>query len=235
MQIRIPTDPDFISNLVLQRTAPFLKLGGKNALNDWFDAGSSEGLFKFLNDNKLVDEFLHLAFEEILTEIKSFRKILPQNCLDTIVSIGPGNGIIEFILASEGYTSNIVLIDIERTDYHYHGFNNKGAGYANLQATKSFILENTSQNIEVHTCNPSRDELPSVEYSLLISFFSMGFHFPCDDYVHFIKNQGKPNSIVAIDKRRGTDDNGFNEILKSFSPIGRVTGSKSDRWILSAN
>jgi hypothetical protein len=233
MNIKIPTNEDFFTNLILQRTGPFLKLGGGEALNEWFLHGNKTGLLKFLSEEKLVNSYLQLLLDDVKLEINELRKYLPDASLDRIVSIGPGNGLIELILVAEGLTSELLLIDIEQTPHHYHGFNTKGSGYANLTSTKNFILNNAAKSLQIHICNPTREPLPEFKFTLLISLLSMGFHYPCDDYVEFISSQASSHSYIVFDKRRGTFDEGFDKLDNKFSTYKSVPSAKSDRVIFS--
>ena len=98
MNIKIPLNPQFLSDLILQRTDPFLKLGGGNALMNWFSQGNIDGLVNFLKVNNLVSDYLRMVFENYKSEIISLMDKLPRKALKRIVSIGPGNGIFELLL-----------------------------------------------------------------------------------------------------------------------------------------
>lgn len=231
-QIKIPDDRNFLADLILQRTGVFLKLGGAVALNNWFALGDKEGLVNFLVGKNLLEVFLKHTFQDISLEIAKLRSHIPTKSLNKIISIGPGNGLCELFLISQGYTSELLLVDIEATEHHHHGFNSKGSGYASLIATKNFILENTSSNVKILACNPQKEQLPNFEYTLLLSLLSMGFHYACDEYAEFILNQATAESIVILDKRRGTPDYGFDKLMEGFSLIGQLPLPKSDRVIL---
>jgi len=235
MNIKIPLNSQFLSDLILQRTDPFLKLGGRNALMNWFSQGNINGLVSFLKVNNLVSDYLRMVFENYKSEIILLMDKLPRKALKRIVSIGPGNGIFELLLVCENLTTDLCLIDIERTPEHYHGFNLKGSGYANLQTTKAFIESNIQSPLNITLCNPTKEPLPEFEYSLFISILSMGFHYPCDEYTDFIISKSTINSFVIFDKRIDTADVGFQKILKNFSVIHLIKGKKYDRFFLKRN
>ena len=46
--IHFPDEPDFINNLILQRTEPFIDMGGGAALSRWFETGEKTQLDAFL-------------------------------------------------------------------------------------------------------------------------------------------------------------------------------------------
>lgn len=231
-EIKLPTDINFIADLILQRTGVFIKLGGGAVLNNWFSNGNKEGLANFLFENNLLNAFLKLTLESIKAEIDALTSHIQKGFLDKIVSIGPGNGLCELFLVAQGHTSELLLIDIEQTQQHRHGFNATGSGYASLAATKKFITDNISSNIEIHTCNPQKEPLPNFEYTLLMSLLSMGFHYPCDEYVDFIASQNQEGAMLIFDKRRGVPDQGFEKILGISSLVNRLPSPKYDRVIL---
>lgn len=235
MNIKIPLNPQFLSDLILQRTDPFLKLGGGNALMNWFSQGNIDGLVNFLKVNNLVSDYLRMVFENYKSEIISLMDKLPRKALKRIVSIGPGNGIFELLLVRENLTTDLCLIDIEKTLEHYHGFNLKGSGYANLQTTKTFIKSNIKSPLNITLCNPTKEPLPEFEYSLFISILSMGFHYPCDEYTDFIISKSIVNSFVIFDKRKDKPDAGFQKILENFSVTHLIEEEKYDRFFLKRN
>lgn len=108
-QLRIPNDKKFLTDLILQRTGPFLRYGGGAALNRWFSNGDRDGLVGFLEEANLVGRFLTDVFREVAAEAESLLAMLPLDSLDRIVSIGPGNGLLELMLPKRGATSQILL------------------------------------------------------------------------------------------------------------------------------
>jgi len=228
-EIKLPVNPEFLADLVIQRTGSFLRLGGGAALHNWFNYGDKQGIVNFLNNNNLTKSYIQELVSEISTEVKELKAFLNKECLNKIVSIGPGNGIIELLLLTEELTSEIVLIDVEDTDNRNHGFASKGAGYANLESTKSFILSNVNANVRI--CNPQKEEVPKFEFTLFLSLLSMGFHYPCDEYISFIKNNAAKNAIIIFDSRRGVN-NGVEKLLESFVVENVIEGEKSDRLFL---
>jgi len=135
------------------------------------------------------------------------------------------------MLISEGLTSELLLIDIEKTDYHYHGYHEKGSGYASLSSTKKFLLDNLDHKIEIHTCNPTKQKIPNFEFTFLISLLSMGFHYPCNEYIPYIMSHSVEGSWIVLDKRRGSTDGGFSSIESEFKTVNSIPHVKSDRYI----
>jgi hypothetical protein len=230
--IEIPSSSQFLTDLILQRTGPFLKLGGKIALNNWAVKGDINGLANYLSVNNLTSKYLNMVIDDFKIELNEIKKNIQRDSLFRIASIGPGNGLLELLLVREGITTDLLLIDIERTAEHYHGFNVKGSGYASLSSTKNFIERNIDTTIRIQTCNPTIEPLPDFNYNLLISILSMGFHYPCDDYINFIINNSSENSLVVFDKRIGAPDSGFQKISTYFTQKHLIKGQKHIRYFL---
>lgn len=232
IDVRMQTAPASIENLILQRSTPFSKLGGSQHVAHWLQSGEKGQLYRFLVGNGLLDTYLMGVWDEILQEVDQFLVGLGPHIIKNAVSIGPGNGLFELALFKRRGYQRILLIDIEQTVIHKHSFAESGSGYAALGETKEFLSSNGVPADAIETCNPQKHPLPEFEFDLLISLLSMGFHYPCNDYVSFIRTNGQPESVVVLDKRRGTRDPGFDEIRAAFFERGRVVAKKSDRWFL---
>lgn len=232
--LRIPDDRSFVENLVLQRTGPFIACGGGGALNHWFATGDKAPLFDFLAGNGLLGRFLRDVHDEVAREVDALIASLPPTRLCNVVSIGPGNGMLELLLMRRTGIDRMLLVDIEHSDTHRHGYGETGSGYASLAATRSFLASNGIAAASILTCNPRAQRLPDFEFDLLISMLSMGFHYPCDEYVDFIEGNAVGGSVVALDKRRGAPDAGYDRLVQRFRVARSIAADKHDRVLLVA-
>jgi len=233
-KIHMPSDSEFIENLILQRTGVFTLLGGASELNDWFQTGDKSKLSYFLKSNNLLESFITQTFAEIAQEVDNLMSRISHINNSAFISIGPGNGLFELILMKKMEFSRVLLIDIEETNDHNHGFNSKGSGYASLKSTKEFLTRNGIAEEKIILCNPTKQELPEFNYDLLISILSMGFHYPCDEYVEFIIKNVNQDGIVVIDKRRSVNESGFDK-LKDFFKIEGVYDYKKHEQFFFRN
>jgi hypothetical protein len=229
----IPTDQDFIDNLILQRTSPFVKLGGSAALQHWFRTGQKNQLSGFLASRGLLQDYLQAAMAEISAEADQLIAAIPEEGFADLVSIGAGNGLLEVLLARKRPVKRMVLIDIEVSELNQHGFAEQGSGYASLAAAKALMLANGMTAEQVITVNPTHEPLPDMDFSLLLSILSMGFHFPCDDYAPYILKNLRPGGHAVIDKRRGVVDSGFDALQAGLRTVRSEPGEKRDRVYLT--
>jgi hypothetical protein len=230
--VQIPVTEGFITDLVLQRTGPFLKLGGSAALNQWFTTGDRAPLFGFLQRGGLVDTYLQQVLAEVETEAAAIVAMIPVERFRRLVSIGPGNGLLELALLRRASVEALLLIDIEQTGDHHHGYHATGSGYASLAETRAFLQANLSACPPVITCNPRLSALPEFPFDLLISILSMGFHYPCDGYAQFILGNGLDDAHLVIDKRRNAPDTGFEHLLSGFQVTAATSLPKHERVVL---
>ena len=231
--IYFPNNEEFLVDLALQRTGPLIEGGGANEFNKWVSSGDRTGIFKFLKDGNFLNTFLESVCIGIHQELESFCKAIPGIDTKSIVSIGPGNGILELALLQKNTDSKILLVDIETTESHHHGFFKQAAGYANLLATKNFFISNGINESRILLCNPTKTRLPDFRFSVAISTLSMGFHYPCDDYVQFLIENKEKGAHVVFDKRKNTHDKGFEKIMQHYSIKKALESPKSDRLFLS--
>jgi hypothetical protein len=228
-----PTQSDtFLENLILQRTGPFIRLGGGAVLNEWFATGNKSNLLKFLKIKNLVTSYWDLVIEELVRELTVLQSYVPNEILCRVVSVGPGNGLFELLLLQKNLTSAMLLVDTEDTGAHYHGYHEQGSGYANLSDTNEFISSNLDVKVDISLCNPLKEPLPDFRFSLFLSLLSMGFHYPCRDYIEFIMRNSFIDSFVVLDKRCNVVDSDFNYLLDNFEKVFSIPSDKSDRVIL---
>jgi len=231
--IIFPLHSQFLIDLILQRTGPFISLGGGAALKSWFERGERNALVNFLTEQRLTNKFLSLVLNEVRKDVSEIVRLLPDNALDKVVSIGPGNGLLELFLLKQDKTRGILLVDIEYTDTHHHGYNTLGAGYASLLETKKFLMLNGISQDSITLCNPRREPLPKFPFSFLLSVLSMGFHYPCDEYVDFITRNVLPKGVLIFDKRIGVPDKGLEALMNDFDEATISSSVKSVRVLLT--
>ena len=170
--------------------------------------------------------------EEINKNIKKFKKsITPtfsQKEIDVFFQLHRENKTKTVIQNLE----KILLIDIEKTESQNHGFNEKGSGYANLIDTKNFLITNDISSNKIITCNPEKHKIPKFKFDLLISLFSMGFHYPCNEYTDFILKNASHRSKIIYDKRRNVFDKGHETLQQKLKFLKKIPRIKHDRILM---
>jgi hypothetical protein len=180
MPIKYPQNDAFFSNLVLQRTQEFSRIGGGAALQEWFDTGEQAAICDFLNREDNRHKYLALVEQSYQNEAASLVRTLSHQNVSKVASIGCGNGFLELLLLHQLPIEHLILIDIEESPgNHSHGFQKSGAGYTSLCHTRTFMESNGVDPDRITTCNPTIQALPKSKIDCVISLLSMGFHYPC--------------------------------------------------------
>jgi len=230
--VKLSLNENDLANLILQRTGPFLKAGGGPALRNWFKTGDKKPLTQVLIEHGNVEYFINAAFAEVEAEFTALKQHIVTSAAKTVTSIGPGAGFFE-LLVYQALSPQLVLIDIEQSDAHDHGFAQESAGYSSLASLRSFLMDNGVAAAHIETCNPRLQPLPTASFDVLTSLYSMGFHYPCDEYKTFIRDGLRPGGLLILDRLNGTIDNGWNELQSAFDVIEQITFPKSLRLVLA--
>tara|TARA_B110000090_G_scaffold100022_1_gene112571 strand:- start:658 stop:1362 length:705 start_codon:yes stop_codon:yes gene_type:complete len=229
LNINFPKNKIFLADLILQRTDGFIKCGGGSFLSNWMNGDNKEHLANFLIENGKYESFMKYTMRSYLEEVIEFTNFFDIEKEKNLISIGPGNGFFELLLFQKVKFKKILLIDIEETDTQNHGFNQNGSGYANLINTKNFLVNNGIKSEVIKVFNPEKQKLPKFKFDLLISLFSMGFHYPCDTYVNYIVENSSEKSKVIYDKRKNIKDIGHEKLQMTFKKIKKLSKLKHDR------
>ena len=229
--LNYPNDPKFFSDLMLQRTNVLAASIGPSALTEWLQTGSTLAIEAAFSDERKRNEAIMALESDYMSDVRQIIQLFGDQAASSLVSIGPGNAVIETLLARElSGIKKVTLIDIEKTESHYHGFARKGSGYACLQASKRFMAENGVSAEMISVCNPLKTSIPNEPFDMLISILSMCFHYPCDDYVDYIMGFCKPEGTLIVDSRRLVPDPGLVYLLSNgFRETGAIDFPKFRR------
>jgi hypothetical protein len=223
--------PSDIADLILQRTGTFIQWGGGGALGRWFETGQKQQLVKFLADSGRLQAFLQAVHGEVLAEFEILRPHIAAVQSQGVTSIGPGLGMFELLVYNLS-RPNLLLIDIEQSAEHQHGFGASGSGYNSLATCRRFLVANGAAEEHITTCNPRREALPDFGCDLLVSLLSMGFHYPCDEYAPFIRENLRQGGFLIFDKRLQVPDAGWDQLAPLFDIVAELPSPKLRRLVL---
>lgn len=195
----LPDDAGFLTDLILQRTRPFIELGGKPALREWTTTGRTDHLLPFLAEQAAVIRYTDAALAEIRADAYDYAMLIGNRSPRRIVSVGAGNGIAEAILCKHYRPEAILLVDIEQGGSG-HGFKADAAGYASLQRAASLMRDN-GVTCRIEVWNPTKEPAPAFGFDLLFSMYAMGFHFPVSHYAELIKANAQADALLVYDAR----------------------------------
>jgi len=161
-------------------------------------------------ENKINDEFSK--------EFNSIISYLPKSSKN-ILDIGCGLGVINIYL-NDYYSkkSNFTLIDKNYVDKKIaYGFNNNSESYNKLEITKDFLILNGFKTEQLQLVNADENFVLNNKYELIISLFSMGYHYSIKNYIDIIKKNSTKSTKVIFDL--SMEYNELNEVKKYFNKV----------------
>ena len=203
--VSIPMNLDFsmfdemdVGNIILQRS----EIGeAQQEIRDWI-SGDSDSLLQYARENSdtILSEAVEIAARECGYFFQATDDINPKSVAD----IGCGYAFADLLLYRR-YKCDIILIDIEESDNRHFGFEQSGAGYANLEKARLFLEKNGVPASKIKTINPKNEGISTLKpVDLAISLASCGFHYPIDTYDTFFGNQISDGGGIVLDVRKGS-------------------------------
>jgi hypothetical protein len=232
--IDLDFSPSDLADLALQRTAPLISLGGGDALVHWFESGNRTGLKSFLTPAAVARAFTSAVIEEFERDVDLLRQHVDFSAIRTLASIGPGLCIFELLLYQR-HPCRLYLIDIERSDEHQHGFNQRGSGYSNNTSARAFLERNNVAKADIAFCNPRTEALSYEPVDAILSNISMGFHYPVTEYAPYIERALRVHGTLVFDKRKGVPDPGWSALEAKFKARVIFDHQKHQKLICERN
>ena len=100
MKFIFPNDKKFAVDLILQRTGFLVDSGYGDLLKEWTLSGTTTGIKQLASNKEWMKEFLNYCVKTANLDAEQIMNaILPIKSLSTVCSIGPGNCLVELILA----------------------------------------------------------------------------------------------------------------------------------------
>ena len=169
----------------------------------------------FFNSLSSINKKLNENFNNEFNELK---KYLPNKALN-ILDIGAGLGVINLYL-NEHYKKsvNFTLIDknfIEKKVYY--GFNDKGQAYNNFKITEDFLTSNNLDHKKLSILDADTNFSSILQYDLVISLISMGYHYPVSQYFSFFKTNTHKKTKFIFDIAK--EYNNLEEIFNLFDTV----------------
>ncbi|RPF74296.1 MAG: hypothetical protein CBE49_002480 [Rickettsiales bacterium TMED289] len=185
-------------------------------------------LSKYFLNSKQIGKNYHKIMTEEFERVKKSISDKDKN----ILSIGSGVGGFEVILNNHFKNLKFYFIEknyISKKVVYSWDSNNKEA-YNNLDLQKQFLIRNGINDINIYDFD--KNNLPVIEYDLIISLFSLDYHYDFYLYLDYFKKVFTPNTKLIFDTIRPDHfDTIFNkiEVLNTFDQ----TVHKSKRLMCS--
>ena len=169
-----------------------------------------------------------LYFDDMKNEYESIKKYIdPEN--KNILSIGGGLGGLEIILNKDFDVKNFSFIErnfvSKRVRYGWDS--NNSEGYNDLSLLNNFLIKNGLSHLKFNIFDFDRDVLPDKKFDLVISLFSLDYHYNFDIYLNYLKkNTHKDTKIIFDTIRADYFKSMFKEVILINSRTNTVHSSK---------
>jgi len=178
----------------------------------------------FLNSKTIGKSYYNRMHEEF----KTFEKYIDHNDKN-VLSIGGGMGGLEIILNNN---SEVNFFDfIERNFVSkkvvYGWSSNNSEAYNSLNLQTEFLVKNGLSKTKFNVFDFDNDILPSKKFDVVISLYSLDYHYDFNLYVEYLKKNTHNESKIIFDTVRPDFFKGiFKEVTILSETTKRVHSSK---------
>ena len=169
-----------------------------------------------------------LYFNDMKNEYECIKNYIdPEN--KNILSIGGGLGGLEIILNNNFDVKNFSFIErnfvSKKVRYGWDSNNNEA--YNDLSLLNNFLVKNGLYQSKFSVFDYDKDELPNKKFDLVISLFSLDYHYNFDVYLDYLKkNTHKDTKIIFDTIRVDYFKSIFKEVILINSRTNTVHSSK---------
>ena len=160
----------------------------------------SNFITKYFLNTKAIGKDYYIRMED---ELRSFEKhINPED--KNILSIGGGIGGLELII-NKNFSINFFDF-IERNFISkkvvYGWSDNNTEAYNNLTIQKNFLIKNGLPILKFKIYDYDKETLPSKKFDLVISLYSLDYHYDFNIYLEYLKKNTTNESKIIFDTVR---------------------------------
>ena len=168
----------------------------------------------FLNPKLISQEYYKMMQEEFLI----IKKFISSND-NFFLGIGSGIGGLELLINQNFKDKNYYFIErnyvSKKVKYGWGGIVNKEA-YNDLELQKNFLKINNMNENQINIYDYDKDDLPEIKFDVIISLFSLDYHYDFDLYIEYLKKISKPDTKIIFDTIRSDY---FKKIFKNVEII----------------
>jgi len=178
----------------------------------------------FLNSKTIGKSYYNRMYEEF----KTFDKYIEHNN-ENVLSIGGGIGGLEVILNNNCKVNFFDFIERNFVSKKvvYGWSSNNSEAYNNLNLQTEFLIKNglSEKNFKVYDFD--NDTLPLKKFDVVISLYSLDYHYDFNLYVEYLKKNTHNESMIIFDTVRADFFKSiFKEVIILSETTKRVHSSK---------
>ena len=185
--------------IILQRIeliSHFLKKIRKIFGRYFFSNFISKHFLSTKNIGKAYFEDMHKEFEIINSAINPHNK--------NLLSIGGGLGGLELVINKKSNVKSFTFIErnyvSKKVKYGWDNKNNEA--YNDLIVQRNFLTKNGMESSKFKIFDYDNDQLPKGKYDIIISLFSLDYHYDFTIYLEYLKNNTHKESKIIFDTIR---------------------------------
>ena len=179
--------------------------------------------FSYFNNLNYVSSRYYEISQKEYDEIKSHIK----NDNFSLLSIGGGLGGVESIILSQNKNIKVDIIEKNFVSSKIKYFWNPLEAYNKLNLTKKFLINNSRYNTNFQVFNFENKENFKKKYDVIISLFSMDYHYDLEIYKDFLNKNSHKDTIYIFDTIRAQELNNFFQKVKIINIIDKRIHSSS--------
>ena len=210
--------------IILQRIeliSNFLKRVRKFFGRYFFSNFISKYFLSTKNVGKVYFEDMHQEFESINSAIEPYNK--------NLLSIGGGLGGLELVINKKFNVKSFTFIErnyvSKKVKYGWDNKNNEA--YNDLTVQRNFLTKNGMESSKFKIFDYDNDQLPKDKFDIIISLFSLDYHYDFTIYLEYLKNNTHKESKIIFDTiRPDYFKNIFNEVIILKDRTKTIHGSK---------
>ena len=167
-------------------------------------------------------------FEDMYQEFVSINSAIdPQN--KNLLSIGGGLGGLELVINKKFNVKSFTFIErnyvSKKVKYGWDNKNNEA--YNDIGIQKNFLTKNGMESSKFKIFDYDNDQLPKDKFDIIISLFSLDYHYDFTIYLEYLKNNTHKESKIIFDTiRPDYFKNIFNKVIILKDRTKTIHGSK---------
>jgi len=167
-------------------------------------------------------------FEDMYQEFATINSAIdPQN--KNLLSIGGGLGGLELVINKKFNVKSFTFIEknyvSKKVKYGWDNKNNEA--YNDIGIQKNFLTKNGMESSKFKIFDYDNDQLPKDKFDIIISLFSLDYHYDFTIYFEYLKNNTHKESKIIFDTiRPDYFKNIFNKVIILKDRTKTIHGSK---------
>ena len=154
-------------------------------------------------------------FQNMQQEFETINSVINPHNKD-LLSIGGGLGGLELVINKNFNVKSFTFIErnyvSKKVRYGWDNKNNEAYNDINIQ--RNFLSKNGMQSSKFNIFDYDKDQLPESKYDIIISLFSLDYHYDFTIYLEYLKNNTHKDSKIIFDTiRPDYFKNIFNEVV----------------------